>query len=257
MVTFTIPFELRRLASKQQLIFYNAMFACARSTLKAFGLNDKKFASELGMTGVLHTHSRRLDYHPHIHFIVPAGGINAARNEWRKRNGKYLFKEKNIAAVYRGMLLKALSEAGLKAPTTPRQWIVDCEAVGHGLPALKYLSRYLYKGVINDRAIVSDNGESVVFRYRESKSGEYKNREMKGEDFINLLLQHTLPKGFRRTRDYGFLHGNAKKLLHRVQLLLKVYLPLFMPEKKPCFTCSECAATLLIVGFIKPNHSSG
>ena len=110
---------------------------------------------------------------------------------------------------------------GLTCPPTPRKWVVDCTAVGRGLPALKYLSRYLYRGVISDQQLVSDDGQKVTFRYQNSHTGNTEYRTLPGEDFIALLLQHTLPKGFRRVRDYGFLHGNAKRWLQQVQLLLK------------------------------------
>ena len=84
MVTFTLPRELRSLAMAHQKILYSLLFQCAVSTLKTFGFNEPGFAAELAMTGVLHTHTRRLDYHPHVHMIVPAGGIHTGRREWRK-----------------------------------------------------------------------------------------------------------------------------------------------------------------------------
>ena len=78
---------------------YDLLFKIAADTLKQFGANNKHLDADLGMTGVLHTHSRRLDYHPHVHFVVPGGGINLRRKEWRKLKGKYLFNGKNLAKV--------------------------------------------------------------------------------------------------------------------------------------------------------------
>jgi hypothetical protein len=126
-----------------------------------------------------------------------------------------------LATVFRGKLLSALHKEKLSIPTTPQKWLVDCKYVGHGLPALKYLSRYLYRGVISNHNIVSDDGEFVAFRYRESSTGAMRTRRVRGEDFIGLVVQHTLPKGFRRACDYRFLHGNAKRLLQRLQWLLQ------------------------------------
>ncbi len=100
--------------------------------------------------------------------------------------------------------------------------MLGCQHVGKGLPALKYLSRYLYRGVISDKNIISDDGRYITFRYKESKSGQFKTRREKGEVFLWLVLQHVLPKGFRRIRDYGFLHGNARKTLKLIQWILKV-----------------------------------
>jgi hypothetical protein len=248
MVTFTLPFELRALAKANQKTIYSLLFQCAVSTLKDFGLNDKAFAAELAMTAVLHTHTRRLDYHPHVHVIVPGGGVNRRRNEWKKLKGQYLFNGFQLATVFRARLLKAICAAGLTPPITPKKWVVQCEKVGRGLPALKYLSRYLYRGVISNQNIIGDDGTYVTFQYKESKTGHMKTRRLRGEDFIALVLQHTLPKGFRRSRDYGFLHGNAKRLLKIVQWVLQVAIPILEPAQRPKFICQQCQSLMSIVG---------
>ncbi|MEJ2754829.1 MAG: transposase [Gammaproteobacteria bacterium] len=103
--------------------------------------------------------------------------------------------------------------------------MAHCEKVGRGEQALQYLSRYLYRGVISNKNLLEDNGETVTFRYRDSKTKTWKTRCLAGEDFLALIVQHVLPKGFRRTRDYGFLHGNAKKLLKIIQWVLRVDIP--------------------------------
>ena len=257
MVTFTLPRELRPLAKANQRVVYALLFECAVATLKAFGLNERGLAAELAMTAVLHTHSRRLDYHPHVHLIVPGGGLSTRRNEWRKLKGKYLFNEFKLATVFRGKLLSALHTSSLTVPTTPNNWVVDCQHVGHGLPALKYLSRYLYRGVINNDHLLSDDGEFVTFEYTDSITKQKKTRRMKGEDFIALLLQHTLPKGFRRARDYGFLHGNAKRLLQRVQWLLQCNVPTIETRQRPVFLCTQCQAPMSIIGFRAPKPQTG
>ena len=257
MVTFTLPFELRALAKANQTVVYTLMFQCAVSTLKSFGLNDKALAAELAMTGVLHTHTRRLDYHPHVHMIVPGGGVNKRRNEWRKIKGRYLFNGFQLATVFRARLLKAIRQAALKTPKTPKEWVVQCEQVGRGLPALKYLSRYLYRGVISNRDILSDDGQFVTFRYKDSKTKTMKTRRLRGEDFIALVLQHTLPKGFRRARDYGFLHGNAKRLLKIVQWILQVCIPKPDPAQRPRIICKQCQSPMSITDITRPNLVPG
>lgn len=253
MVTFTLPYELRALAKANQKQLYSALFECAVATLKDFGRNDKSLAAELAMTAVLHTHTRQLEYHPHVHVIVPGGGVSkdrhGERKTWKKINGKYLFNGYALATVFKGKLLHSLAQAGLSLPPTPKKWVVQCQRVGSGLPALKYLSRYLYRGVISNKNIVSDDGQSVSFRYKDSKSGTIKTRRLRGEDFIQLILQHTLPKGFRRVRDYGFLHGNAKRQLKTVQWVLRVVIPKLAEKPRRCFICEKCSAPMLIVGF--------
>jgi hypothetical protein len=257
MVTFTLPYELRALAQAHQTQLYTCLFQCAVSTLKDFGLNEKGFAAELAMTAVLHTHTRRLDYHPHVHIIVPGGGVNAARNEWKDIQGKYLFNGRKLARVFRGRMLAAMAESGLKPPATPKPWITQCQHVGRGLSALKYLSRYLYRGVISNKNIIHDDGTFVTFQYQESQTKAIKTRRLRGEDFIALVLQHTLPKGFRRARDYGFLHGNAKRLLHIVQWVLRVVIPILPERLRPKFICSQCHEPMSIMGFTRPHCASG
>jgi len=259
MVTFTLPRELRSMAKAHRKLVYSQLMQCATSTLKTFGLNKKGFNSELGMCAVLHTHTRRLDYHPHVHIIVPGGGIHRARREWRKIKGDYLFNGFALAKVFRARLLKALSNAALSVVNTPKRWVVQCKAVGKGKEALQYLSRYLYRGVVSNKNIINDNGETVTFQFLDSRTKQWNTRQLSGEDFIWLILQHVLPKGFRRVRDYGFLHGNAKQLLRIVQWVLKVPLPTAKAQTttkaKP--TCSHCSGPMIFVGirFARPSPS--
>ncbi|MCP4238394.1 MAG: transposase [Aestuariibacter sp.] len=257
MVTFTLPYELRALAKANQKKIYTLLFQCAVSTLKSFGLNDKALAAQLAMTAVLHTHSRRLKYHPHVHVIVPGGGVNKRRNEWRKIKGKYLFNGFQLATVFRARLLKAIRQSGLKVPKTPKEWVVQCQSVGKGLPALKYLSRYLYRGVISNQNIIADDGTYVTFQYKDSNTGKMRKRRLLGEDFIALVIQHTLPKGFRRSRNYGFLHGNAKRLLKIVQWVLQVAIPAIEPAQRPKFICKQCRSPMSLIAITRPNLVPG
>ena len=253
MVTFTLPFELRAMAKMHPTVVYGLLLQCATAIIKTFARNDKNLLVEPGMTAVLHTHTRRLDYHPHVHLVVPGGGVNRARREWRKLKGEYLFNGNALAAAFRGRMLAALEQVGLQTFNTPREWVVHCTKVGRGLPALKYLSRYLYRGVISNENLLQDDGTHVTFQYRDSKTGELQTRRERGEDLIALILQHTLPKGFRRTRDYGFLHGNAKALLKTVQWALQVSVPLWKKTPRPAFTCKHCHWPMALIGF-KPQQ---
>ncbi len=258
MATFTLPYGLRPLVWHAQREIYSAMFACAVSTLKDFGLNPKHLGADIGMTAILHTQNRQLDYHPHLHVIVPGGGIDKRRRQWKRTRGKYLFNEFALAKVFRARLLDALNKAGLSIPKgLPEKWVVDCAHVGQGLPALKYLSRYLYRGVISEKNIISCRDGHVTFRYIESDTGETRYRTMKAEDFLWHVLQHVLPRGFRRVRDYGFLHGNAKALLSLVQLVLRVAIGAHCKRQRPVFKCPKCRAKMTISAFRRPAWMSG
>jgi len=258
MATFTLPYELRPLTWYHQKIVYSILFICVSSTLKDFGLNPKNLGAEIGMTMVLHTHNRKLDFHPHIHAVVPGGGVDKHRRQWKKKKEKYLFNQDAMAKVFRARFLAALKEAGLSIPkSVPPKWVVDCAHVGKGITALKYLSRYLYRGVISEKNIVSNQNGEVTFQYTESKTGNTLYRTLKGEDFLHLILQHVLPKGFRRVRDYGFLHGNAKKLLFLVQLILHVVIKGIKQRPRPVFKCPCCKSPMVILGFRRHTWKPG
>ena len=258
MVTFTIPFELRPLAWHFQEQIYAILFACAVSTLKDFGLNPKHLGAEMGMTAVLHTQTRRLDSHPHLHVIVPGGGVDKRRRQWKKIKGKYLFNAFNLARVFRARFLDAVNRAGLKIPVgVPEKWVVNCKRVGTGLPALKYLSCYLYRGVIAEKNILSCRDGMVTFRYIDSDTNQTCTRTLPGEEFLWLVLRHVLPKGFRRVRDYGFLHGNAKRLLCLGQLVLRVMIEPKPLRPRPVFRCPHCKAVMEITAFRRPAWLSG
>ena len=258
MATFTLPFELRTLTWHHQREVFSLLFHCVAETLKDFGLNPKNLGAEIGMTMVLHTHSRRLDFHPHVHVVVPGGGVDKQKRQWKKKKGKFLFNEFALATVFRARFLKALKDTGFSIPKNmPRKWVVDCDHVGKGISALKYLSRYLYRGVISENNIISNHNGQITFRYIESKTGKPRYRTLKGEDFLQLIMQHVLPKGFRRVRDYGFLHGNAKKWLLLVQLILHVFINKVERHPRPAFKCPCCKATMMIVGFRHPVQRPG
>src|SRR5690606_34517044 len=149
--------------------------------------------------------------------------------------------------------LATLNEEGLPIPSgVPTQWVVDCRHVGKGQTALKYLSRYLYRGVISERNIVADRDGQVTFTYVDSRTGQTRTRTLPAEDFLWLVLQHVLPKGFRRVRDYGFLHGNAKRTLSLVQLVLQVIVAARVLRPRPPFTCKQCKVPMTIMGFVRP-----
>jgi len=256
MVTFTLPCQLRTLAWQNQKALYTLFFACVISTLKDFGLNRENLGADMGMTAVLHTHSRRLDYHPHIHVVVPGGGVDKKRKQWKKLKGKYLFNEFALATVFRARFINAIKEAGFSLPEkTPKQWVAHVRHVGKGLPALKYLSRYLYRGVLSEKNILSNHNGRVTFSYTNSDTGKTETRTLKGEVFLHLILQHVLPRGFRRVRDYGFLHANAKKLLALVQLILFVFLKEVLPRSRPVFKCPKCQSPMVIKKIRRPTSS--
>jgi putative transposase/transposase-like zinc-binding protein/TrwC relaxase len=250
LITFTLPKQLRKLAWRNQKLFYTLMFQSVQGVLKTFTANDKQLKGNAGFTTVLHTHSRRLDYHPHIHVVMTGGSIDPETRSWRTKTGKYLFNQKALAKVFRAVLLKAVVRHGLQVPKKcPHKWVVDCKNVGKGDKALIYLGTYLYKGVIREKDIIAYNETTVTFRYFHAQSKHYRTRTVLGEKFLLLVLQHVLPKGFRRVRSYGFLHPCSKGLIKLLQLILHVNPPKMYRQlqKRAAITCSSCGAKMKIV----------
>ncbi|BBM01850.1 hypothetical protein GL2_19240 [Microbulbifer sp. GL-2] len=137
--------------------------------------------------------------------------MNRTRQQWRKAKSQYLFNGLTLAKVFRARMLEALYEAGLQVSGLPE--VVPSQSVGSGISTLKYLSKYLYLGLISEKKILSDQNRKIAFRYIKSKSGQSKTLALLGADFLWLVIPHVLPKDFRRVRDHGFSHSNVKRLL--------------------------------------------
>jgi hypothetical protein len=228
---------------------------CGWETVRTFSHNDKQLQGTPGAIAVLQTNTRRLDYHPHGHFVVPAAALDVQRKLWRtKRRGKtkrgYLFNHKALAKVFRAKMLAAIEAAGLTLPRRyPEKWVVDCKSVGSGEKALIYLGRYLYRGVIREKDILACDNAQVRFRYRNAKTGMFECRTVPGAQFLWLVLQHVLPKGFRRARNFGFLHPNCKRLIALLHLLLKFDPARSMAwiKQRAPILCTCCGALMTIV----------
>jgi hypothetical protein len=248
MITFTLPEQWRQLAWQNQKIVYHLITQSAWETVNTFCQNDKHLQGTTGAVTVLHTHTRRLDYHPHLHLVMPAGAINRKARCWRSKKGKYLFNHKALANVFRAKMLAAIEQAGLGVPhCAPAKWVVDCKHVGSGEKALVYLGRYLYRGVIREKDILVCKNNRVTFRYRNGNTGKLETRTVSGASFLRLVLQHTLPKGFRRARNYGFLHPNSKSTIALLQLRLNLIRKPVEPRPRAVVRCACCGGAKKVV----------
>ena len=255
LLTFTLPAEFRPVAWTHQRIVYDLLMRCSWETLRTFSHNDKQLRGMPGAIAVLHTHTRQLDYHPHVHLVMPAAAIDATRKLWRTKQpagakANYLFNHKALAKVFRAKFLAALHAASIRLPDRhPKQWVVDCKSVGSGHKALVYLGRYLYRGVISEKDILAYDDSSVSFRYRDAKTNSTVRKTVTGAQFLWLVLQHVLPKGFRRARNFGFLHPNCKRLIALLHLILKIVPAAAQVWVKPRapISCSSCGGVMLII----------
>lgn len=253
LLTFTLPAEFRALARAHPRTLYDLLLRSSWETVRTFARNDRHLQGVPGAIAVLHTNTRTLDYHPHVHLVMPAAAVDVERRQWRSKRASnrrdgYLFNHVALAKVFRAKMLAGLDAAGLALPARyARQWVVDCKSVGDGRPALIYLGRYLYRGVIREADILGYDAANVRFRFRNAKTGRLEHRCLPGADFLWLVLQHVLPKGFRRARNFGFLHPNCKRLIALVHVLLR-----FDPgppplRPRPPWLCACCGAVMRIV----------
>jgi hypothetical protein len=188
---------------------------------------------------------------------LPAAAIDDARRQWRTKGrrsrgapveGGYLFNHKALAKVFRAKVLAGIAALGLALPPRcPAQWVADCKHVGSGEKALVYLGRYLYRGVIREQDIVACGQEQVSFRFRDGRTGRQEVRTVPGAQFLWLVLQHVLPKGFRRARNFGFLHPNCKRLIGLLHVLLKFVPPAAPDVPRPPMRCACCGEPMRVV----------
>ena len=265
LITFTLPAQLRALAWAHQRLVYDLLMRCAWETLRTFAQNDPQLRGVPGAIAVLHTNTREHAFHPHVHVVMPAAALDAKHQQWRtKRAGKtqagYLFHHKALAKVFRAKMLAGIQAASLALPERyPQQWVVDCRSVGTGKPALIYLGRYLYRGVIREQDILACEQGQVRYRLRNAKTGSFEQRTVPGAQFLWLIVQHVLPKGFRRARNFGFLHSNCKRLIALLQVVLKFDpgpITQWIKPRAPIL-CACCGAPMTIVRTqIRPMHST-
>ena len=234
MVTFTIPRGLRYLTRSNQKLFFSILFQAASESLKEL-LSDRKYAGgTAGFTAFLHTWTRQLIYHPHLHFIVPGGAFDIKRNVWNKANNKFLIPVGKLSQKFREKFCYLLKKKNPKIFKTIPEKIWESgfnthsEAVGNGGSALKYLANYVYKTAISNNRIVSLKNGEVTFKYKDSETHETKFVKLPVFEFMRRFLQHTLPKRFQRIRHYGFLSSGAKKKFMQIRSYFN-----FKKERKP------------------------
>ena len=171
LLTFTLPVQLRSVAWRHQRLVFDCLFRAVSQTLKQFAARSAHLGGQAGITLVLHTHNRRLDFHPHIHVVMPGGVIDRHHRRFKSLKGRYLFNEFALAKVFRAKCLHAMNRLDLTLPQqVPQKWVAHCQYAGKGEPALRYLARYLYRGVISESSIVHADNKQVTFTYRDSRT---------------------------------------------------------------------------------------
>ena len=256
LVTFTVPEALREPIRAAPPLWFGALLKESAGALQDLAAPEKHLGAELGLLSVLQTWTRDLRYHPHVHVLVPGGGLTANQLRWvRVKDPQFFLPQVKLAARFKGRLKAWLQRehpavfAQVPAKVWWLKWVVDVQPVGSGAAALKYLAAYLCRGPLHPAQLTAGDGQRVSFRYREN-GGAPKLCTVSGEEFVRRLLQHVLPKGFQRVRHYGWLGAAASAKRARIHALLDWRAPAPQPstQNSPPVLCPRCGQTMALLG---------
>jgi hypothetical protein len=226
LLTFTLPSELRLLASQNQKLIYNLLFRASAQAVQQLARDPRFVGGQIGLVGILHTWTRNLIYHPHVHYLAPGGGVGSDGRSWLPARKNFFLPVKALSKLFRAAFQRALRKTALYAHIPPkvwrRAWVVHCKGVGNGQAALKYLAPYIHRVAISNRRLLSlsqgnlENAQ-VTFQYRASDTGQLKTCTLSVEHFIQRFLQHALPRGFVKVRYFGFFGATLRSRLTALQ----------------------------------------
>ncbi|MEZ4713980.1 MAG: IS91 family transposase [Caldilineaceae bacterium] len=224
LVTFTLPSELRTVAYHNQLVVYNLLFRTAAQAVQELAADPRFVGGQIGMVGVLHTWKRDLTFHPHVHFLVPGGGLDFVHERWHATHNRFFVHVKPLSILFCAKMREGLQKAGLfhHVPSTAWQkaWVVHSKSVGYGEKAVAYLADYVFRiGIANQRIVKLEN-DAVTFWYKDSRTKRRVWVTLPVFKFIRRFLQHVLPQGFVKVRYYGFLAPGNRRRLALVRELL-------------------------------------
>ena len=223
-LVFTLPSELRDPVRRNQKKLYAILMRAAVDALMKIGLDPKHIGGKMGMLAVLHTWTRALEHHPHVHMLVPAGGLDKD-GVWRQSRKKFLVPVRALSKLFRARFMKmarrALPEETFPQEVWNKEWVVFCRPTfNRAKKVLRYLGRYVHRiAITNDRLLALRHGK-VTFRYQNSNTHQWKTMTLPAKEFLRRYLQHVLPPGFHKVRYYGILSPANRVTLRRLQLLL-------------------------------------
>ena len=254
LITFTVPEGLRAWLRSHQKAGYGALLQQSAGTLQDVASRDKYLGADVGCLSVLHTWGRQLQYHPHVHCVVPAGGLRADGLRWcRPKSPDFFLPQIVLAARFRNRLRTAL-QGQADASQIPvlvwrQKWVADVQPVGSGETALKYLSAYVYRTALGAQRILDDADGLITFKYKDSEDQRWHTLSVSAQEFLRRFLQHVLPKGFQRVRYYGWLSPAATTRWQRILALLDWH-PANPPPTPPPppSLCPHCGAPLSWLG---------
>jgi hypothetical protein len=274
-VVFSLPHELTDLIRQNEVELYNLLFRAVAETLIQVAANPKHLGAEIGFFGILHTWGQNLLFHPHIHCVVPAGGLAPGRTRWIKGSDRFLLPRDVLQSVFRGKFVEGLKDAfaqkrlRLAGPiqhlTRPNcfaafvrklhrhKWVVYVKPpFGGPEQVLRYLGRYTHRVAISNHRLLAFEGDNVTFRWRDYAHGNVqRTMTLSAQEFIRRFLLHVLPKRFVRIRHFGFMANYQRSTSFQLcRRLLKMAPDLPSPETGPATSarlCPTCQTPLTVV----------
>lgn len=241
-VVFTLPDKLNDLFVHHQVDCYNILFRVVNNVMTGFAANRQFLDARIGYMAILHTWGQNLHYHPHLHLIVPAGGITD-NNTWKqsKADGTFLFPVDQMSSVFRAQMVAALRQyvmlktipvqPGLFTSLFDKEWVVYAKPAFDGpKQVLSYLGRYTHRVAISNNRILKVDNQQVTFSWRDYHQ-DYKTiiTSLDGKHFLQRFCLHILPPGFTRIRHYGFLSSASKS---KSLALIRTYFCVNSPKKQ-------------------------
>jgi len=264
LLTFTVPEALRRVIRSHQRDGYDALFTASAHAIRTL-TGDPRFCGggQAGFTGVLHTWGRQLQFHPHVHYVVPGGTVIGNKERWEASPPGFFLPVRALSVIYKARFRDLMMRAGLMELIPENvwkdNWVVHSKPVGSAEHTLRYLARYVFKVAISNTRIVDVKDDMVTFRWMKKDSRRWRNTTISAMEFIRRYLQHVLPTGLVKVRHYGFLNHNSR-ILHKDLFLLVLLtqnfegppLPAAAADRpRPC--CPVCGGPLKYICFSKPH----
>jgi Putative transposase/Transposase zinc-binding domain len=289
-VVFTLPAPISAIAYTNKEVIYALLFDIAAETLRTIAADPKHLGARIGVTLVLHTWGSALTHHPHVHGIVPGGGLGLDEDRWVACKPGFFLSVRVLSRLFRRRFLEelhnahrngllrffgehaALSEAGAFAqwlvPLRQVEWVVYAKRPFAGPEAvLAYLSRYTHRVAISNSRLVAIDERGITFRwkdYRESGRTRHKTMTLSTDEFMRRFLLHVLPSGFHRIRHYGLL-ANASRKYHIATARELLHLPSCevhpdagaadTASSKPTFVCRGCGSPMIIIQILPRAHT--
>ena len=264
-VVYTLPAPIADLAFTNKAVIYDILFKASAEATLTIAADKRHLGARVGLTSVLHTWGSAMTHHPHVHMIVPGGGLSSDGERWIACRPNFLLPVRVLSRLFRRLVIEKLiaahaagklvfygTHSGLAdadafaiflAPLKRCEWVVYSKKPFGGPEAvLAYLSRYTHRIAISNRRLVAADAHAVTFKYKDYRvegEGRFKTMTLATGEFIRRFLSHVLPKGFHRIRHYGLLaNGNRAETIAKARALLGVAAPPPEPEPEP-----ESAAT--------------